>query len=61
MKKRNINYMNKQKAFRKMLRFDDITSFLLAGFQTSRSVVVKKDILDMLLQLRTPQLQLAKA
>lgn len=61
MKRRNIQYINKQKAFRKMLRFDDITSFLMAGFLTSKSLVVKKDILDVLLQLKTPKLQLAKA
>jgi len=61
MKKRNFEYINKKKAFRQMLRFSDLTSFLLAGFHTSRSLVVKKDILKMLLDLRQPQMQLARA
>jgi len=59
MKKRTIQYFNKQRAYRTMLRFDDITSFLMAGFKTSHSIIVKKDIVNMLLQFRKPQLQLA--
>ncbi|HTN45183.1 MAG TPA: hypothetical protein VL098_02460 [Flavipsychrobacter sp.] len=61
MKRRNINYITRQKAFRKMWRFDDLTSFLLAGFHTSKSLVVKKDIINMLLQVKAPHLQLASA
>ncbi len=51
MKKRNINYIKRQKAFREMFQFKDIKSFLIAGFHTSKSLVVKKDILETLLQL----------
>jgi hypothetical protein len=57
MKRRNIQYMLKQKALRNRFRLDDITRFLLAGFHSSQSLVVKKDILNVLFQLKHPQLQ----
>lgn len=59
MKKRTINYIKRQKAFREMFQFKDIKSFLMAGLETSRSLVVKKDILETLLQLNTSPRQYA--
>jgi|GEM_PF-1566652 hypothetical protein len=58
MKKRTLNYLRKRKAFRNMLQFKDITSFLMAGFILSKNIVVKKDMLQMLSQLQKQELQL---
>lgn len=44
-----------------MVQFTDLRSFLMAGFKASRSLVVKKDIVDMLLELNRPKMALAKA
>lgn len=61
MKKRTMNYLKRQKAFRQMLAFTDLKSLLMASFHTSRSLVVKKDILEILQQLnRTPSYALAR-
>lgn len=51
MKLRTKAYMIRKKAFRNMLRFNDLKSFLWAGFVTSRNVVVKRDMLHALMQL----------
>lgn len=59
MKKRTINYLKRQQAIRDMINFRDIKSFLMAGFQISRSNVVKKDILQTLLALNGSGLQVA--
>ncbi|MBS1781627.1 MAG: hypothetical protein JSS78_01025 [Bacteroidetes bacterium] len=61
MTNRNKTYLNRQKALRKMTNLSDLTSFLMAGFGASRSLVVKKDILNMLITLRQPQPYLAVA
>ncbi len=61
MTRRTKSYLNRQKALRNMLNFTDLKSFLMAGFQASRSLVVKKDIVNMLIELEHPQMQLAKA
>lgn len=39
-----------------MFQFNDLTSFLMNSFQSSRSVVVKKDIINMLIELNRPAL-----
>jgi hypothetical protein len=54
MKLRTRKYITRQKAIRNMIQFTDLKSFLLAGFQASRSVVVKKDIINMLIDLDRP-------
>lgn len=54
MKLRTKKYFNRQKALRNMINFTDLKSFLLAGFQASRSIVVKKDIISMLVELDRP-------
>jgi len=56
MKLRTKNYIKRQKAIRKMFQFNDLTSFLMNSFQSSRSVVVKKDIINMLIELNRPAL-----
>jgi hypothetical protein len=61
MKRRNKNYFERKKAFRSMINFTDLKSFLMAGFKTSRSVVVKKDIINMLIELGQPTMAYAKA
>ena len=54
MKLRTRKYITRQKAIRNMIQFTDLKSFLMAGFQASRSVVVKKDIINMLIDLDRP-------
>jgi hypothetical protein len=44
-----------------MFQFSDLKSFLLTSFQASKSLVVKKDIITMLMELDQPKMQLAKA
>jgi hypothetical protein len=61
MKRRTKKYIDRQRAFRNMLRFTDLKSFLMAGFKASRSLVVKKDIVNMLVELDQPKLAYAKA
>jgi len=61
MTRRNKSYFGRQKALRAMVNFTDLKSFLLAGFRASRSVIVKKDIVNMLIELDRPGLSLAKA
>lgn len=61
MKLRTKNYIQRQKALRNMFNFTDIKTFLMSGFQASRSVVVKKDILNMLIELDGRKMQYAKA
>ncbi|RYZ55501.1 MAG: hypothetical protein EOP49_02705 [Sphingobacteriales bacterium] len=60
MKLRTKNYIKRQKAVRQMFQFRDLKSFLMTGFQASRSLVVKKDIINMLIELDRPAM-LAKA
>lgn len=57
MTRRNKNYFSRKRAFQSMSRFTDLKSFLIAGFKTSRSLVVKKDILSMLRELERPGLR----
>ena len=54
MKLSTRKYITRQKAIRNMIQFTDLKSFLMAGFQASRSVVVKKDIINMLIDLDRP-------
>lgn len=61
MKKRTINYLKRQQAIRDMINFRDIKSFLMAGFQISNSNVVRKDILQTLLELNKNGLRMAHA
>jgi hypothetical protein len=51
MKMRTRAYMIRRKAFRNLLRFNDLKTFLWASFVTSRNMVVKRDTLRTLLQL----------
>lgn len=51
MKLRTKNYFRKQKAAQEMIEFRDISTFLRASFERSRSLVVKKDILNTLFQI----------
>jgi Tfp pilus assembly ATPase PilU len=51
MKLRTKNYFRKQQAVNEMIEFKDISSFLRASFQRSKSLVVKKDILNTMFQL----------
>ncbi len=60
MKLRTKNYIQRQKAIRNMFRFSDLKSFLKASFQASKSLVVKKDIINMIIELEQPR-QVAKA
>ncbi|HRO41351.1 MAG TPA: hypothetical protein PL009_00860 [Flavipsychrobacter sp.] len=61
MTRRNKNYFGRQKALRAMVNFTDLKSFLMMGFKASRSIVVKKDIVNMLIELDRPKMQYAKA
>ena len=61
MTRRNKNYFGRQKALRNMINFTDLKSFLLAGFRASRSLVVKKDIINMLVELDGTNHQVAYA
>lgn len=61
MTRRNKNYFGRQKALRAMVKFTDLKSFLMAGFKASRSLVVKKDIINMLVELERPNMAYAKA
>lgn len=61
MKLRTKQYFNRQKALNNMVKFTDLKSFLMTGFRASRSLVVKKDIINMIIELDKPQMQLAKA
>lgn len=51
---RTKKYFKRHKAIKNMIQFTDLKSFLMAGFQASRSIVVKKDIINMLVQLDRP-------
>ena len=44
-----------------MVKFTDLKSFLMAGFKASRSLIVKKDIINMLIELEQPKMAYAKA
>lgn len=48
MKTRNKTYFEKQKAFRNMIAFKDIRSFLFNSIKTANSLVVKNDIIQLL-------------
>ena len=51
MKLRNKQYLKKKKAVTEMIEFRDISSFLRASFERSKSLVVKKDILNTMFEL----------
>lgn len=51
MKLRTKKYFGRQKAIRDLIQFKDIRSFLLAGFRIANSHVVKKDIINTILEL----------
>lgn len=61
MKKRTAKYFLIEKELRKMSRIDSISAFLIRSYKTSRSLIVKKDILNMLLQIHQPKAQLISA
>ncbi len=48
MKQRTIDYMARKKAQTQLRHPGDLRSFLIAEYNASRSIVVKKDILKML-------------
>ncbi len=54
MKSRNRTYFEKQKAFRNMIAFKDIRSFLFSSFKAANSLVVKNDIINLLTELKQP-------
>jgi len=60
MKLRTRNYLNRKRAFRVMLQFRDIKSFLWAGFVTSKNMIVKRDVLETIMELDGMQLQRAR-
>ncbi|MEO7312165.1 MAG: hypothetical protein ABIX01_17310 [Chitinophagaceae bacterium] len=45
MKKRTVDYLQRQNAFKEMAHPLDVKSLLIAEFNASRNIVVKKDIL----------------
>jgi hypothetical protein len=51
MKSRNLDYFARQKAKRSLMHPGDLKSFLIAEFDSSRNIVVKKDILKTLEKL----------
>jgi hypothetical protein len=51
MKLRNQKYLNRKKAIGEMIRFKDLQSFLKASLAISKSMIVKKDMLDALMEL----------
>jgi len=61
MKRRTRNYLQRQNALNEMLHFTNIKDLLLAGFQASKSLVVKKDILNMVIALDSRPMQYAQA
>ena len=48
MKTRNKTYFEKQKAFRNMIVFKDLRSFLFYSLKAANSFVVKNDIVKLL-------------
>ncbi|HXS35318.1 MAG TPA: hypothetical protein VN721_01345 [Flavipsychrobacter sp.] len=54
MKYRTIKYLKRQKALKNMQHPSDLKSFLKAEFEASKSVLVKKHILDTLHGLNHP-------
>ncbi len=53
MKSRNLDYFARQKAKRSLRHPGDLKSFLIAEFDSSRNIVVKKDILKTLEKLES--------
>lgn len=51
MKLRSKQYQRRKEAIQEMIEFRDISSFLRASFERSRSLVVKKDILNTMFEL----------
>lgn len=48
MKKRTVDYLNRKKAFFEMRHPTDVKSLLIAEFNASRNILVKKDILKVM-------------
>lgn len=48
MKLRNQKYLSRKKAITEMIRFKDLQSFLKASLALSKSMVVRKDMLEAL-------------
>ncbi|HRO43731.1 MAG TPA: hypothetical protein PL009_12915 [Flavipsychrobacter sp.] len=51
MKQRTRDYLDRKKARNLMCHPTDLKSLLIAEFESSRNIVVKKDVLKMLEQL----------
>lgn len=51
MKQRTKDYLNRKKARAVMLHPTDLKSFLVAEYESSRNLVVKKDVLKMINEL----------
>ena len=45
MKRRTVDYLSRKKALIEMAHTPDVKSLLIAEFNSSRNIVVKKDIL----------------
>lgn len=54
MKFRTKKYINRKKAWNNLHTFSDLKSFLMAGLALSRSMVVKKDIIETMIALEQP-------
>jgi len=61
MKKRTQIYLRRQKAIRNLFRIDDLNQFLMTSFRASRSIVVKRDILQTLSAINRMPLNLSHA
>ncbi len=48
MKRRTVDYLNRKKALIEMAHTPDVKSLLIAEFNNTRNIVVKKDILKTL-------------
>jgi hypothetical protein len=48
MKQRTVDYIERKKAQSQLRKPGDLRSFLIAEYNSTRSIIVKKDILKML-------------
>jgi hypothetical protein len=61
MKTRSKDYLNRKKAQGAMRHPDDLKSFLIAEYDSSRNIVVKKDIMKMISQMETEAIDETKS
>jgi len=60
MKQRTIDYLIRRKARKEMCHPTDLKSLLVAEFESSRNILVKKDVLKMIAQLEAQGVDLSK-